>query len=323
MVQIVLIWPPSIHSSEWRGIILITSAAWSTPRLSTWPLLFTLYMLLFGNIIRKHRISFHCYADDTQLYISSRPGETHQIEKLMECIVDIKNWMTNNFLLLILKKQVLIIGHKNHTSNNLEHCLILDGCSVDSSSSVRNLGVLFESNLSFDSHVSSICKTAFFHLKDISKLRPMLSMSNAEMLIHAFMTSRLDYCNALLGGCSAHLINKLQMVQNAAARVLTRTRKYDHISPVMSTLHWLPIKHCIDFKILLITYKALNGLPPQYLSELLYHYSPSRPLRSQNSGHLIIPRISKSTAGSRSFFYLAPKLWNNLHRSGGRHTLSV
>ncbi len=66
-------------------------------------------------------------------------------------------------------------------------------------------------------------------------------MSNAETLIHAFMTSRLDYCNALLGGCSAHLINKLQLVQNAAARVLTRTRKYDHISPVLSTLQWLPI----------------------------------------------------------------------------------
>ncbi len=74
----------------------------------------------------------------------------------------------------------------------------------------------------------------------------MLSMSNAKMLINAFMTSRLDYCNALLGGCSAHLIEKLQMVQNAAARVLTRTRKYDHIIPFISTLHWLPIKHCID-----------------------------------------------------------------------------
>ncbi len=68
--------------------------------------------------------------------------------------------------------------------------------------------MLFDSNLSFDSHVSSICKTAFFHLKNISKLRPMVSMSNAEMLINAFMTSRLDYCNALLGDCSARLIKK-------------------------------------------------------------------------------------------------------------------
>ncbi len=190
--------------------------------------------------------------------------------------------MTNNFLLLNSEKTVLIIRHKTSTVNKLEHGLTLDGCSFDSSSSVRNLGVLFDSNLSFDGHVSSICKTAFFHLKNISKLRPMLSMSNAEIFIHAFMTSRLDYCNALLGGCSARLINKLQMVQNAAARVLTRTRKYDHISPVLSTLHWLPIKHRIDFKILLITYKALNGLAPQYLSELLSHYSPSHPLHYQN-----------------------------------------
>ncbi len=88
-------------------------------------------------------------------------------------------------------------------------------------------------------------------------------MSNTEMLINVFMTSRLDYYNALLGGCSACLINKRQMVQNAAARVLTRTRKYDHISPVLSTLHWLPIKHCIYLKIVLISYKALNGLAPQ------------------------------------------------------------
>ncbi len=127
------------------------------------------------------------------------------------------------------KTEVLIIGHKTPTSNNLEHGLTLDGCSVDSSSSVRNLGVLFDSNLSFDSHVSSICKTEFFNLKNISKLRPMLSMSNGEILIHAFMNSRLDYCNALLCGCSACLINKLQMVQNVAARILTRTRN-DHIS---------------------------------------------------------------------------------------------
>ncbi len=167
------------------------------------------------NIIRKHGASLHCYADDTQLYISLWPGETQQIEKLMECIVDIKNWMTSNFLLQNSEKtEVLIIGPKTPTINNLEHCLTFDGCSVDSSSSVRNLGVPFDSNLSFDSHVSIICKTAFFHLKNISKLRPM---SNAEMLIHVFMTSRLDYCNSLLGGCSARLINKLQMVQKAAA----------------------------------------------------------------------------------------------------------
>jgi len=88
----------------------------------------------------------------------------------------------------------------------------------------------------------------------------MLSMTNAEQLIHAFMTSRLDYCNALLGGFPARLINKLQLLQNAAARVLTRTGKNDNISLVLSTLHLLLIKHGIHFKILLITNKLLNGL---------------------------------------------------------------
>ncbi|KAI5606718.1 hypothetical protein C0J50_7529, partial [Silurus asotus] len=118
-----------------------------------------------------------------------------------------------------------------------------------------------------------------FHLRNISKLRNMLSISDAENLVYAFMSSRLDYCNALLGGCPASLINKLQLVQNAAARVLTRARKYDHITPIFS---------------------------------LLTRYNPSRSLRSQNSGLLVVPRIAKSTKGGRTFSHLAPKLWNSL-----------
>ncbi|NMJ44501.1 reverse transcriptase family protein, partial [Roseomonas sp. JC162] len=92
------------------------------------PLLFTLYMLPLGDIIRKHGVSFHCYADDTQLYISSRPDETYQITKLPECIADIKNWMTSNFLLLNSEKtEILIFGPKTSSRNNLEYCLTLDG----------------------------------------------------------------------------------------------------------------------------------------------------------------------------------------------------
>ncbi len=126
------------------------------------------------------------------------------------------------------------------------------------------------------------------------------------------MTSRLDYCNAMLDGCPASSINKLQIVQNAAARVLTRSRKSHHISPILQSLHWLPIKFCISYKILLLAYKDLNGLAPAYLTNLLSRYNQTRSLRSQNSGLLVVPRIAKSTKEGRTFSYLAPKFWNSL-----------
>jgi len=127
----------------------------------------------------------------------------------MECIVDIKNWMTSNFLLLNLEKiEVLIIGFKNFVCNNLEYCLRFDGCFVNFSLLVRNLGVLFDSNFFLESYVFSICKIVFFYFKNIFKLWFMFLMLNVEMLIYVFMILRLDYCNVLLGGCFVRLVNK-------------------------------------------------------------------------------------------------------------------
>ncbi len=138
------------------------------------------------------------------------------------------------------------------------------------------------------------------------------------------MHSWLEYCNALLGGCPASSINKLQIVQDAAARVLTRSRKYDHITPILQSLHWLPIKFHISYKILLLTYKALNGLAPAHITSLVSRYNPTRSLRSQNSGLLVVPRIEKSTKGGRTFSYLSPKLWNSLPDNvRGSDTLSL
>ncbi len=155
-------------------------------------------------------------------------------------------------------------------------------------------GWYIRQQLIFWNHISHVTKTAFFHLKNIAKLRNMLSVSDAEKLVHAFMTSRLDYCNALLGGCPACSINKLQIVQNVAARFLTRLRKYDLITPILQSLHWLPIKFRISYKILLLAYKALNDLASVYLTSLLSHYNPTRFLRAQNSGLLAVPRIVQS-----------------------------
>ncbi len=116
-----------------------------------------------------------------------------------------------------------LLREKNSTQNLLDHNLQLDGCPVPSST-VKKC-VILDSNLSFENHISHVTKTAFFHLRSIAKPQNRLCVSDAEKIVHAFMTSRLDYCNALLGGCPASSINKLQIVQNAAARVLSRSRE--------------------------------------------------------------------------------------------------
>ncbi len=188
---------------------------------------------------------------------------------------------------------------------------------------LRNMTVILDINLPFDNHISHVTKIAFFHLRNIPKLRNMLSVSDAEKLVHTLMTSRLDYCNALLGGCPASF-NKQATGSTKCCRVLTRSRKYHHITPILQALHWLPIKFRISYKILFLAYKALNDLAPAYLTNLLSRYNPTRSLRSQKSGLLVVPRIAKSTKGGRTFSYLAPKLWNSLPDNvQGSDTLSL
>ncbi len=132
------------------------------------------------------------------------------------------------------------------------------------------------------------------------------------MLVNSFVVSRLDYCNVLLAGASKSTLNKLQYVQNSAARILTGTRIGSHITPVLESLHWLPVRFRVDLKILMLTFKALHGLAPHYLAELLYPYTPSRRLRSSQSNLLVVPQTCLRSMGDKAFSFYAPVLWNSL-----------
>ena len=127
---------------------------------------------------------------------------------------------------------------------------------------VKSLGVTLASCLTLNKHVSAVCSAASLHIRNIGKIRHLLTQSTTEKLVHAFITARLDYCNSILYGLPKRLI---QLIQNTAARLVTRTNRYDHITPV---LHWLPVQERIMFKILLFTYKTIHGSAPSYLSEL-------------------------------------------------------
>ena len=121
----------------------------------------------------------------------------------------------------------------------------------------------------FSAHVSKGIKSANYHLRNIGKIRKFLNTDTTKSAIVSLVTSRLDYCNGLLCGITDELLCRLQKVQNNAARVVSGSKKYDHITPVLKDLHWLPIRKRIDFKILLLTFKCMQGCAPLYLRELL------------------------------------------------------
>ena len=172
--------------------------------------------------------------------------------------------------------------------------------------------MVLDSDLSFEPHINKITRTVYFHLRNIAKVCPFLAQQDAEKLVHAFITSRLDYCNALFTGLPKKLIGKLQLIQNSAARLLTKTRRREHITPVLAELHWLPVSYRVDFKVLLLVYKAVNGIAPCYITDALSFYIPARALRSTDGRLLRVPEPPPRKIGEAAFSYYAPKRWNAL-----------
>ena len=156
--------------------------------------------------------------------------------------------------------------------------------------------------------VDKISEKAQFLLKKIGDIRNCLSIVTTEHLIH--VTSQLDCCNSLLYGLPNSCILKIQRIQNSAARILYRRKKFDHVNPLLKQLHWLPIRQRMHYKLLLLCFKAQHGLAPSYFQDCIIPYSPCRPLRTKHL--LVVPPTKLKTYGDRSFNKAAPLLWNKL-----------
>ena len=162
-------------------------------------------------------------------------------------------------------------------------------------------------------HVSHIVKTTNFHLRNIARVRKFLTFEATKQAVISLALSRLDYCNSLLAGLPSSLIYKLQLVQNFAARVIYRKPKYDHVSSLLKSLHWLPVNKRVMFKIILLVFKCLRGLAPIYLSEMISYHQSERSLRSTaDANRLAIKSSRLVTYGDRAFAIIAPRLWNKL-----------
>ena len=178
------------------------------------------------------------------------------------------------------KTEFILSGSQKNRNQLLPHFPnnIL-GNQVSPAQSVRNLGVVFDSNFNFSNHVSQVIKSTRVQARDLYRICPLLDMNTSVLLVNALVSSRLDHCNSLFLSLTDFELRRLQLVQNLWCRIVTRSSKFSHITPQLKKLHWLPVRYRVQFKIGLITYKILNQGQPVYLRELMHPYSSSRNTR--------------------------------------------
>ena len=225
------------------------------------------------------------YADDTQLFHSSCPDDYSTLtQSLQDCVSDIKRWMSANRLKLNDDKTEAIrfVTSASSTQHDFPRDIRLETSSIDFSGSVRNLGFIFDNDLTLKKHVLKTCQTAYSEIRRIGSICHYLSFNATKTLVISLVLSRLDYCNSLFSGCPQSLIKLLQQVQNSAAKLVFKARRSDHCTPLLKQLHWLPVEQRIKYKCACLCYYVFTGTAPAYLSELFHVYVPSRDLRSSS-----------------------------------------
>ena len=279
------------------------------------PKLFKDYESPLGQIVRSFGVQLHLYADDSQIYMSFSPAtnESLALETLEKCICMVRSWMAENYLKLNDDKtEFIILGTPQNLTKITTSQLKIGDCTIKASNQVKNIGATFDSYMKMDKQIGKTCKLAWFQLHQVGKIRKYLSIDQTKNVLHALVTSKLDQNNSLLAGIPENQCNKLQRVQNAAAKIVYKAKKHDHVTCLLKDLHWLPIQQRILFKILLLTFKCLNEEGPQYLRDLLRWHTPPRALRSASLLQLEVPKTRLSTYGDRAFESIAPRQWNSL-----------
>ena len=282
------------------------------------PLLFVLYTADVITLAKKHGVRVHAYADDTQLYTScSTVDGSTSAASLLRCIDDICRWMSANRLKLnVDKTQFIWLGSSQQLEAVSGVQLTVGGVPVSAADTVRDLGVTLDAQLTMKPHVDTVVRSCFYQLRQLRSVRSSLPADALRTLVHAFITSRVDYCNAILYGVAVGVTRRLQAVLHAAARLITGLRRHDHITPTLrDTLHWLPVPQRIKYKIALLAFDCVRGQCPAYFSDVCVPVGtvPARArLRSADRQDLIVPRTRSVRFGPRSFRVSAPTTWNEL-----------
>ena len=278
------------------------------------PLLFTLYVSPIGDICDNHNLDKMFYADDSQMYMGFDPKQFSQssFQSLEQCVAEIKTWMEQNYLKLNdSKTELLLLGstHQHKICNEIS--ITVGESNINSSDCVRNLGAYFDKYLLMDEFISKKLCCLQIELRKIRRIRKYLTTSATKTLIQSLFISRLDYASCLLLGVAKYKIDQLQKLQNTAARIILNKDRSHNAHSLLYELHWLPVHIRINFRCLVYVYKCLNGLAPDYMSELIIPVVNEKHLRSSDKVLLYQPR-TRTTYGDRAFSNYGPKLWNKL-----------
>ena len=274
------------------------------------PVLFNIYVASLSSVIEGLDMFTSTYADDTNARIKlSLQFQYFNISiRIPALLKEIHKWMNSYFLKLNpTKSEIILLCPPNLRNSPKILGVNIDGKCIRFSKMVKFLGVYIDSYLDFDYQTSQIVTSSMWHLKNISKIARMLSQSDLEKLVNAFVCSKLDYCNGLLFGIKISNLNKLQAVQNKAARIVLKLPYQATVTDKMLfDLHWLKVNERIIFKLLLTVHKYfVNRIPDYYSEQLKISNHHTRTLK-------VLYLNSKS--GRRSFSYAAPRFWNKLDK---------
>ena len=252
------------------------------------------------------------YADDNLGFraFTARSSVTTLLSDVPDCIQSIKSWTKEHFLKINSgKTQVIVFGTPNFLSSlHLPIIRSADGALIPVRKSIEYLGVTLDCKMSYNTHVSHICSTMNYYMKNLRSIRKFMSISTAETFVHALITNRLDQCNSLFVGMSQTNLAKLQVLQNSAMRLVLQLPARSHTSQHLRDYHWLSVKERCHFKLLVLVFKCLNNLAPDELVSKLQLRSAINMIFETNVFH------PSTAVGKRSFSHLGPRLWNSVPR---------
>jgi hypothetical protein len=285
------------------------------------PVAFTCYASTLEDALPSDEgINIIGYADDHTIYCTYKSGdpdqETVAIKTLGKSLVNVKNWMDCNKLKMNnAKTEAIIFNSQYYNSLVATPSLDVNGCSVNILDHVKLLGVILDQNLSLKQQIRAKCCTASKSLNMIRRIRKTLTLDACKSLVQSLVIVHIDYCNSIYYGLPEATLKPLQSIQNQAAKLILRRSKYSSSSTCLKELHWLPVKERINFKILVIVFKTLNGLGPHYFRDMFKIKQSKYSLRTVNSSSLTleIPKC-RTSFGKRAITVAGPRLWNGLPR---------